>query len=185
MRSPELERVGAELLKALPAPLHADTSSVAYGVRTTKPAVANVPWLPRPEALPPQLTYVAQTGLKEQATLVSGAWPTTPNEVRRTVAIRDGRTSSEVLRRTEVDAATGQESQVAREYAMLDRAGRLQLPADYTQTLGMEHRVLLELELDHIGVWPDAHGAPENEAPDRAPEKPDGPSKDPMDPKEK
>jgi ABC-type lipoprotein export system ATPase subunit len=76
-------------------------------------------------------------------------------EVRRTVAIRDGRTSSEVLRRTEVDAATGQESVVAREYAMLDRAGRLQLPAEYTEALGMEHRVALELERDHIGVWPD------------------------------
>ncbi|MFD4373751.1 ABC transporter ATP-binding protein [Streptomyces sp. NPDC058486] len=75
-------------------------------------------------------------------------------EVRRTVAIRDGRTSSEVLRRTEVDEK-GQESLVAREYAMLDRAGRLQLPADYTQALGMEHRVALELEQDHIGVWPD------------------------------
>ncbi|MEV6202185.1 ABC transporter ATP-binding protein [Streptomyces sp. NPDC051771] len=75
-------------------------------------------------------------------------------EVRRTVAIRDGRTSSEVLRRTEVDAE-GQESLVAREYAMLDRAGRLQLPADYTAALGMEHRVALELEQDHIGVWPD------------------------------
>ncbi|MFG2225228.1 ATP-binding cassette domain-containing protein [Streptomyces sp. NPDC048644] len=77
------------------------------------------------------------------------------SEVRRTVAIRDGRTSSEVLRRTERDAATGQESLVAQEYAMLDRAGRLQLPADYTGSLGMEHRVLLELESDHIGVWPD------------------------------
>lgn len=77
------------------------------------------------------------------------------DEVRRTVAIRDGRTSSEVLRRTEVDAATGQESVVAREFAMLDRAGRLQLPAEYTETLGMEHRVMLELEQDHIGVWPD------------------------------
>ncbi|MEU8915023.1 ABC transporter ATP-binding protein [Streptomyces nigrescens] len=76
-------------------------------------------------------------------------------EVRRTVAIRDGRTSSEVLRRTERDATTGQESLVAREYAMLDRAGRLQLPADYTSSLGMAHRVLLELESDHIGVWPD------------------------------
>ncbi|MEU3604197.1 ABC transporter ATP-binding protein [Streptomyces sp. NPDC035033] len=75
-------------------------------------------------------------------------------EVRRTVAIRDGRTSSEVLRRTEVDEA-GRESLVAREYAMLDRAGRLQLPADYTEALGMEHRVALELEQDHIGVWPD------------------------------
>ncbi|MFE0643079.1 ABC transporter ATP-binding protein [Streptomyces sp. NPDC058877] len=76
------------------------------------------------------------------------------SEVRRTVAIRDGRTSSEVLRRTEVDAQ-GQESLVAREYAMLDRAGRLQLPAEYVQALKMEHRVALELERDHIGVWPD------------------------------
>ncbi|MGC5361671.1 ABC transporter ATP-binding protein [Streptomyces sp. DT24] len=82
------------------------------------------------------------------------------SEVRRTVAIRDGRTSSEVLRRTEVDAATGQESQVAREYAMLDRAGRLQLPAEYTEALRMEHRVMLELEQDHIGIWPDDDRAP-------------------------
>ncbi|MFD7547499.1 ABC transporter ATP-binding protein [Streptomyces sp. NPDC059578] len=78
------------------------------------------------------------------------------SEVRRTVAIRDGRTSTEVLRRTEVDAATGEESLVAREYAMLDRAGRLQLPAEYTESLGMRDRVLLKHEEDHIGVWPDA-----------------------------
>ncbi|MEV8015168.1 ABC transporter ATP-binding protein [Streptomyces sp. NPDC086554] len=77
------------------------------------------------------------------------------SEVRRTVAIRDGRTSTEVLRRTEVDETTGQESVISREYAMLDRAGRLQLPADYTQALGMRDRVALELERDHIGVWPD------------------------------
>lgn len=38
---------------------------------------------------------------------------------------------------------------------MLDRAGRLQLPADYTRALGMRDRVALELEPDHIGVWPD------------------------------
>jgi ABC-type lipoprotein export system ATPase subunit len=79
-------------------------------------------------------------------------------EVRRTVAIRDGRTSTEVLRRTEVDAATGQEAVVAREYAMLDRTGRLQLPAEYTRALGMRDRVALELEPDHIGVWPDDSG---------------------------
>ncbi|ESP97533.1 MULTISPECIES: ABC transporter ATP-binding protein [Streptomyces] len=77
------------------------------------------------------------------------------SEVRRTVAIRDGRTSTEVLRRTEVDAATGQEAVVAREYAMLDRAGRLQLPADHVAALDLRDRVLLELESDHLGVWPD------------------------------
>jgi ABC-type lipoprotein export system ATPase subunit len=76
-------------------------------------------------------------------------------EVRRTVAIRDGRTSTEVLRRSEVDATTGHETVVAREYAMLDRAGRLQLPAEYTEALGMRDRVALELEPDHIAVWPD------------------------------
>ncbi|MEU3659818.1 ABC transporter ATP-binding protein [Streptomyces sp. NPDC032940] len=76
-------------------------------------------------------------------------------EVRRTVAIRDGRTSTEVLRRSEVDATTGHETVVAREYAMLDRAGRLQLPAEYTQALGMRDRVALELEPDHIAVRPD------------------------------
>ncbi|RDG29969.1 ATP-binding cassette domain-containing protein [Streptomyces corynorhini] len=79
---------------------------------------------------------------------------TVEHEVRRTVAIRDGRTASEVLRRTEIDAQ-GQESLVAREYAMLDRAGRLQLPAEYTAALDMEQRVMLELEQDHIEIWPD------------------------------
>ncbi|MBP5880431.1 ABC transporter ATP-binding protein [Streptomyces scabiei] len=76
-------------------------------------------------------------------------------EVSRTVAIRDGRTSTEVLRHSEVDSATGQENMVAREYAMLDRAGRLQLPAEYTRALGMRDRVALELEPDHIAVRPD------------------------------
>ncbi|MFE7358170.1 ABC transporter ATP-binding protein [Streptomyces sp. NPDC057543] len=79
-------------------------------------------------------------------------------EVRRTVAIRDGRTSTEVLRRSEVDETTGHETLVAREYAMLDRAGRLQLPAEYTKTLGMRDRVALDLEEDHITVWPDDSG---------------------------
>jgi ABC-type lipoprotein export system ATPase subunit len=76
-------------------------------------------------------------------------------QVRRTVAIRDGRTSTEVLRRSEVDETTGHETVVAREYAMLDRAGRLQLPAEYTEALGMRDRVVLELEPDHIAVRPD------------------------------
>ncbi|SFY50054.1 ABC transporter ATP-binding protein [Streptomyces sp. F-1] len=81
-------------------------------------------------------------------------------EVRRTVAIRDGRTSTEVLRRSEVDAGTGRETVVAREYAMLDRAGRLQLPADYVRALDMRDRVALELESDHIAVRPDDSGEP-------------------------
>jgi hypothetical protein len=37
----------------------------------------------------------------------------------------------------------------------VDRAGRLQLLRDYTDTLGIRGRALLELEPDHIGVRPD------------------------------
>ncbi|MFD4025351.1 ABC transporter permease [Streptomyces sp. NPDC058576] len=81
VRSPGLARVGGALLKALPAPLRADTPSVAYGIRTMKPVLATEPWLPRPDTVPPRLSYTAQTGLKEHATLVSGAWPATPAEV--------------------------------------------------------------------------------------------------------
>ena len=73
--------------------------------------------------------------------------------VQRTVGIRDGRTSSEVLRHTE-EREHGHEI-VAREYAVLDRVGRLQLPHDFTSALAMDRRVRLELEHDHIGVWPD------------------------------
>jgi len=75
--------------------------------------------------------------------------------VQRTIGIRDGRTSSEVLRRTE-QSAHGEDKVIAEEYAVLDRVGRLQLPREFTTTLAMQHRVRLELEPDHIGVWPDA-----------------------------
>lgn len=74
-------------------------------------------------------------------------------QVRRTVQIRDGRTSTEVLRRTAVDEH-GVESLHAREYAVLDRVGRLQLPQDYLTRLHMRDRVRLELETDHVQVHP-------------------------------
>ncbi|GII78317.1 ABC transporter ATP-binding protein [Sphaerisporangium rufum] len=76
--------------------------------------------------------------------------PTVSEQVDRTVGIRDGRTSSETLRREDSDGAI-----IAEEYAVLDRVGRLQLPRDFTSALAMERRVRLELERDHIGVWPD------------------------------
>jgi len=76
-------------------------------------------------------------------------------QVRRTIAMRDGRISTEVLRHTATDAQ-GRQADVAQEYAVLDRAGRLQIPRDFVETLDMRDRVLLALEPDHVGVWPDA-----------------------------
>jgi len=80
--------------------------------------------------------------------------PLVSDKVNRTIAIRDGRTSSETLRRTETNAA-GDHNIIAEEFAVLDRAGRLQLPRDYVDSLELDRRVRLALEADHIGVWPD------------------------------
>lgn len=81
--------------------------------------------------------------------------PLVAGEVRRTVAIRDGRTSSEVLRRTVTDEH-GAESVSEREYVMLDRTGRVQLPYKFLEALGMEHRVAVDLAPDHIEIRPDS-----------------------------
>jgi len=70
--------------------------------------------------------------------------------VDRVVGMRDGRTSTEILRRRDGDVAIHEE-----EYAILDRAGRLQLPEAYIEALDMEDRVRLHLNEDHIGVWPE------------------------------
>ncbi len=86
-------------------------------------------------------------------TLIVTHDPTVSDHVARTVQIRDGRTATEVLRRTGV-TAEGDEHLVAEEYAVLDRVGRLQLPQEYLTTLGMRERVRLALESDHVGVWP-------------------------------
>lgn len=73
------------------------------------------------------------------------------DHVRRTVQIRDGRTSTEVLRRTDVDEH-GSERHVAEEFVVLDRVGRMQLPADYVTALSLRDRVRLTLQSEHIEV---------------------------------
>ncbi|HEY6279406.1 MAG TPA: ABC transporter ATP-binding protein [Streptosporangiaceae bacterium] len=75
-------------------------------------------------------------------------------QVRRTINIRDGRISTEVLRRAGTDAEGG-EAEVSEEYAVLDRAGRLQLPGEFVRALDLRDRVRLALEPDHVQVWPD------------------------------
>jgi ABC-type lipoprotein export system ATPase subunit len=83
--------------------------------------------------------------------------PLVSERVSRTIAIRDGRTATETLRRAAVSDA-GEHHLVAEEYAVLDRVGRLQLPRDYVDALGLQRRVRLVLEDDHITVWPDRDG---------------------------
>lgn len=78
--------------------------------------------------------------------------PTVSQHVRRTIQIRDGRTATEVLRRT-VMAQDGSSELVAEEYTVIDRAGRIQLPAEHVTDLGLEHRVRLEKQADHVSVF--------------------------------
>ncbi|PZR55068.1 ABC transporter ATP-binding protein [Xylanimonas oleitrophica] len=86
-------------------------------------------------------------------TLVVTHDPTVSEHVARTVQIRDGRTSTEVLRRSEVDEH-GAERHVAEEFAVLDRVGRMQLPPDFVAALDLRDRVRLALEPDHVQVRP-------------------------------
>jgi putative ABC transport system ATP-binding protein len=83
--------------------------------------------------------------------------PVVSEQVQRTVAIRDGRTSTETLRRTEL-GDDGDHRAISEEFAVLDRAGRLQLPKQHIAALELQHRVRLRLEEDHVGVWPDKNG---------------------------
>jgi len=80
--------------------------------------------------------------------------PFVVGNVTRTVAIRDGRTSTETLRYAEIDEAGGH-SMVAEEFVILDRAGRLQLPEHYVEELQLDKRVRMTLDPDHANIWPD------------------------------
>jgi ABC-type lipoprotein export system ATPase subunit len=91
--------------------------------------------------------------------------PAVSAEVRRTIAIRDGRTSSETLRHDVTDKH-GNATRHAVEYAVLDRAGRVQLPREMTDALGMRDRVRLRQDPDHIAVWPDRPPGPSGSGPE-------------------
>lgn len=62
--------------------------------------------------------------------------PMIARHVDRVVAIRDGRLASEI-RHTEGDAV--------QEWAIMDGQGRIQIPPDYRESLGLEERVSLEI----------------------------------------
>ncbi|MGN0619824.1 MAG: ATP-binding cassette domain-containing protein [Ruminiclostridium sp.] len=89
--------------------------------------------------------------------------------IDRVVAIRDGKTSSELIRKKPVisDISFEQlseqqkaeiealESKEHEELVLLDRAGRLQIPKEYLEKLGIKggDRVRVELEEDKISIY--------------------------------
>jgi ABC-type lipoprotein export system ATPase subunit len=95
-------------------------------------------------------------------TLIVTHDPAVSEHVGRTVRIRDGRTSTETLRSTHIDAE-GRQVRVAEEYAVLDKAGRMQLPAEFTAALALRDRVRLSLEPDRVEVRPGDRPVPRPE----------------------
>jgi ABC-type lipoprotein export system ATPase subunit len=81
--------------------------------------------------------------------------PLLAKKVDRVVAIRDGKISSEMLRRKsyaeeleELERGIAQSEEDSHvEYAILDKAGRLQVPANYLESIGVKDTNKVKLEL--------------------------------------
>jgi ABC-type lipoprotein export system ATPase subunit len=85
--------------------------------------------------------------------------------VDRTIAIRDGRTSTETVRREAMlenvqenmlagSAVIGLPTETHRESILIDRAGRLQLPKEAIETLPFNGRAEVRITSDHVELWP-------------------------------
>ncbi len=85
-------------------------------------------------------------------------------EADRTIAIRDGRTSTETVRRdlplatgmgaSRASAVIGLSGTTHRESVVIDRVGRLQLPHEALERLPFEGRAEVRILGDHVEVWP-------------------------------
>ncbi len=82
---------------------------------------------------------------------------TVTSRVDRVVAIRDGKTSTESLRRTDINLDDPLDfSSTHEEFVVLDGAGRLQLPHDLMEKLSIKRKVSVELVDGHIEIRPAA-----------------------------
>ncbi|MBA2682022.1 MAG: ABC transporter ATP-binding protein [Ktedonobacteraceae bacterium] len=91
--------------------------------------------------------------------------PAIAAEVDRTIAIRDGRTSTETIRRENTlesvnpnvlatSAVIGLSSETHRESILIDRAGRLQLPKEAVDSIAFHGRAEVRIAGDHVELWP-------------------------------
>jgi ABC-type lipoprotein export system ATPase subunit len=85
--------------------------------------------------------------------------------VDRTIAIRDGRTSTETVRREAplekvsehilaASAIIGLPSETHRESILIDRTGRLQLPKEALEGISFNGRAEVRIVNDHVELWP-------------------------------
>ncbi|NBI30136.1 ABC transporter ATP-binding protein [Chengkuizengella marina] len=79
--------------------------------------------------------------------------PLLAKKVNRVVAIRDGKTSSEMIRKRSVEELDQlglgfEEDETHEEFAILDKAGRLQIPDTYLKSIGLEDSNKVQLQLE-------------------------------------
>src|SRR5438105_3698765 len=85
--------------------------------------------------------------------------------VDRTIAIRDGRTSTETIRRDAslssahehtpaTSAIIGLPSETHHESILIDRVGRLQLPKEAIASIPFNGRAEVRIARDHVELWP-------------------------------
>jgi len=78
--------------------------------------------------------------------------------VDRVVSMRDGRTSSELIRRA---AFSRGEGEVVEEFAVVDRSGRLQIPRELIDVLRIGERARITFTDDHVEVRPEIADEPD------------------------
>jgi len=80
------------------------------------------------------------------------------HHVNRVVAIRDGKTSSETVRQSALNAAVEsahkKSEESFEEFVLLDSAGRLQVPREYLEQFNIQERVHLEVVEEGILIRP-------------------------------
>ncbi|MDP5275025.1 ABC transporter ATP-binding protein [Chengkuizengella axinellae] len=106
--------------------------------------------------------------------------PLLAKKVNRVVAIRDGKTSSEMIRKRSVEdmrelgLSFEEEDETHEEFAILDKAGRLQIPDTYLKSIGLTDKNKVQLQLEDnkiILTSPQEEGKNEKEAKKNSKEK--------------
>ncbi len=89
-------------------------------------------------------------------TLIVSHDPGIARHVDRVVAIRDGKTASETVRKAGEPEAGGDagKEEVFEELVVLDSAGRLQVPKEYLEQLGIRGRAKLEMTEEGVLIRP-------------------------------
>ena len=83
--------------------------------------------------------------------------PKVMSKVDRVVAIRDGRTSTETVRRVALDLSDFADANMVLgdthdEYVVMDAAGRLQIPREYLEKLDIKGKVQVSVEGENIVI---------------------------------